>query len=76
MNLQEFVTELKKELEFEESLTLDTKLKELDDWDSMSAMVLIGYVSENFNKNLTTDDLKKMTTINSLVDIIGREQFN
>lgn len=76
MTKQEFIEELQEELEFEETLTLDTQLKDLDEWDSMAAMVLIGFVGDNFNKTLTADDLKEMTTIDSLIEKIGEELFS
>ena len=75
MNIQEFVAELQEELEFEETLTVDSVLHDRDEWDSMAAMVLMAFVSENFNKDLNADDIKEMTTINSLIDKIGRDKF-
>lgn len=75
MNIQKFVTELQEELEFEQTLTLETDLKAADEWDSMAAMVLIAFVSDNFDKQLTAEDLKEITTIDSLIEIIGRNKF-
>ncbi len=76
MNTSDFLTELSEELELENNLTLDTNLKELDEWDSMTAMLLIGYVSSNFDITLSANDLDTLTDVNSLVDRIGAEKFS
>lgn len=75
MNKQEFITELAEELEVEVVVTLETKLKDLDEWDSMGAMILIGYVSDNFNVTLNADDIEALTSFESLVDRIGEDKF-
>lgn len=75
MNIQEFITDLQEELEFDQVLTVDTELKNCDEWDSMTAMVLMAFVSDNFDTELNADDLKDMTTISSLIDKIGRDKF-
>ena len=66
----------KEELELEIEINESTNLKELDEWDSMTAMVLIGFVSSEFNVTLTSDDLKEINTINSLINKIGEDKFN
>jgi len=75
MNISDFLTGLQEELEIGTTLTVDTDLKQLEDWDSMMAMVLIGYVSNEFKVTLTADDLKQITTVNSLIGRIGNDKF-
>lgn len=76
MTSEEFILGLQEELELEVTLERASQLKELDDWDSMAAMVLIGYVSNEFDIILNPDDLKEMTTIDSLMERIGLDKFN
>ena len=76
MNKQKFIAELSEELLIETDVTLDTKFKELDEWDSMGAMMLIGYVSDNFEVVLNADDIDSLTTIQSLIQKIGNEKFS
>ena len=76
MNRTEFITGLKEQLEIEAKLTEHTNIKELDEWDSMNAMVLIAYVADNFGINLNAEDLKKITTINSLIEKIGIDKLD
>ena len=75
MTKQEFFVNLAEELELEIEINESTNLKELDEWDSMTAMVLIGFISSEFNVTLTSDDLKEINTINSLINKIGEDKF-
>lgn len=75
MTKEEFIKDLQEELEYETVLQADTNLKNLEEWDSMSAMILIGFVSDKFDITLNADDIKSITTINSLIDRIGSEKF-
>lgn len=75
MKKAKFILDLKEEMEIESELDINTNLKALDEWDSLNAMVLKGYVSENFDVNLTPDDINNITTIASLISKIGPEKF-
>lgn len=76
MQTNKFLELLVEELELESPLTVDTNLKELDEWDSMTAMLLIGVVSNEFGKTLSADDIKDLTTVQSLIEKIGSDQFS
>ncbi|MNL33288.1 Phosphopantetheine attachment site [compost metagenome] len=75
MDKQKFLVEIQQALEIETILTENTNLKELDEWDSMAAMILIGYVSENFNIELTPKEILELTTVQSLILKIGDDKF-
>lgn len=76
MNKQDFISGLQEELELEINLTESTNLKDLEDWDSMAAMILIGYVSNTFDITLNANDIKAITTVESLIEKIGKDKFN
>ncbi len=76
MTNKEFCEGLVEELELEVEIDTNTNLKELDEWDSMAAMILIGYVSNEFGITLNADDLKEITTVDSLINKIGQNKFN
>ncbi len=76
MTKQDFFVNLKEELELGIAIDGSTVIKELDVWDSMTAMVLIGYVSGEFGLTLTANDLESLTTIDSLITKIGEDKFN
>jgi acyl carrier protein len=76
MTKQEFILGLQEELDFETVLTESTIIKDLDEWDSMGAMVLIGFVSNEFDIILSPGDIEEMSTIDSLIEKIGLDKFN
>ena len=71
-----FLSRLQEELEFESELEINTNIKDLEEWDSMAAMVLIGFVSDEFGMTLNADDIQAITTIESLIEKIGQDKFN
>lgn len=76
MDKKIFFLRLEEDLELEKEINGDTNIKDLDEWDSMSAMVLIGLVNEEFLVNLSSDDIENITTVNSLMERIGLDKFN
>lgn len=49
-----------------------TPAKQLDqtDWDSMAMMGLVALLKSRFNKQIRVADLKQMTTINDLLQLL------
>jgi len=75
MKITNLLTDLTEELEIEVSIEITTQFEDIEEWDSMGAMVLIGYVSDNFGITLTGNDIEKLTDIQSLVTRIGEDNF-
>lgn len=76
MKVTDFLLGLQEELEFDSTLETTTNLKDLDEWDSMAAMLLIGFVSNEFDITLNGEDIKAISTIESLIEKIGVEKFD
>jgi|GEM_PF-887535 len=78
MKKSEFIEELADTLEIEDAETLqeETDLTELEEYDSMARVALIALVDEHFGKELTPQNFKAITTVGSLINIIGEEQFD
>jgi len=74
---EEFLNSLKEILEIEdyETLTMDTNLKDLDEYDSLSVLVIVAMVDKKFKKQIASSDFEKVTTVNSLISVIGKEYF-
>jgi acyl carrier protein len=73
-----FIEELKDVLEIEDEeqeLNLETNLKDLEEYDSLSVLSIIAMIDKNFNKQIPSSDFIKVTTVNSLIDLIGKEHF-
>ncbi len=76
MTQSEFINKLQDELELETPINNSTIFKNLEEWDSLSAMILIGFVSEKFNVIMTGNDIEKLTDVQSLIYFIGVEKFD
>lgn len=78
MKTTDFINELKDALEIEDEdqeITLKTYLKELEEYDSLSVLSIIAMIDKNFSKQIPSSDFIKITTIKSLIDLIGKEHF-
>ena len=78
MKTEDFINELKDALEIEDEdqeITLETNLKELEEYDSLSVLSIIAMIDKNFGKQITSSDFVKVTTVNSLKDLIGKKHF-
>ena len=77
MTTSEFIEELKEKLELEDiELRPETDLSELEEYDSIAVMAMIALIDELFNKKLKSDQFKSITTVQSLIEMIGLESFN
>ena len=76
MEIEKFINLFKKSLEIEEeNLSIETNIQDLDEWDSMTALMLIALVSKEFGVILDADDVLNLTTIQSLIERIGKDKF-
>jgi acyl carrier protein len=78
MKAEVFINELKDALEIEnedQEITLETNLKELEEYDSLSVLSIIAMIDKNFDKQIPSADFIKNTTVSSLMDLIGKEYF-
>lgn len=75
MKTSVFLKKLQEELEENQALSQETRLKDLENYDSISLLSVIALVDENFNQQLDPDQFKNMETVSDLMSIIGRENF-
>ena len=78
MKTADFINELKDALEIEDEdqeITLETDLRYLEEYDSLSVLAIIAMIDKNFGKQIPSADFTKVTTISSLMDLIGIECF-
>ena len=78
MKKGEFIDELKDALEIEgedQQITLETNLKDLEEYDSLSVIAIIAMIDKNFGKQIPSADFVKVTTVGSLMELIGEENF-
>lgn len=53
------------------AISLGTKFKELDEWSSMVALMVIAMVDENYNKKITGADIRESNTVEDLFNRIN-----
>lgn len=68
MEIKEFIENFADAIEVEnaETLTAETAFHDLDEWSSISVMLLIAFMDKEFGKEITTADIKKAVTIQDL----------
>jgi len=77
MKTQEFIKILQEALDLgKKDLTAEANLKTIDGYDSMSVMTIIALADEYFSKKLTAQQLASITTVRSLMDLIGTDHFS
>lgn len=75
MNTSDFIVKLKETLEIEDEITLNTELTSINGYDSMSVLSLIILIDQLFNLKVTSIEFRSLTTIQSLINIIGASKF-
>lgn len=53
------------------TITMDTKFKELGEWSSMVALMVIAMADEQYNTKITGADLRESATIEELFDRVS-----
>ena len=75
MTKQEFADKLTDLFEVEEQMTPETDLRDVEEYDSMAALSVIAFIDREFGKTLTADQIASVTTVGSLISLIGEELF-
>ena len=68
MKIQEFIEKFAESIDVfdTESLNAETCFHDLDEWSSISVMLLIAFFDEEFGKEITTADIEQAITIQDL----------
>ena len=71
MEIKDFIEKFAEAIEVEnvEQLSSETEFKELDEWSSLSVMLMIAFYDEEFGKELTQTQIKAAKTIQDLYNI-------
>ena len=67
MTRDEFLVEMQDVLQTEETLTVDTVLTDLAEWDSLAVMATMAFLDRNFGVKLKISDVKELKTIGDIV---------
>lgn len=71
MEFKDFIEKLAEAVEIEsvENLMPETEFRELDDWSSLSVMLLIAFFDEEFDKEISSSAIKECITIQDLYNL-------
>lgn len=70
MKINDFIEKFAESVEIEdvESLDANTEFRQLDEWSSISVMLLIAFFDEEFGKEISEKEIKACTTLQDLFD--------
>ncbi|MBN1779920.1 acyl carrier protein [bacterium] len=63
------------EIESVDAVDESTDLTDLEEYDSLAVLSLIAMIDEHFSKRIPGTDFQKITTVQSLMDMIGAGSF-
>tara|TARA_B110000046_G_C12639869_1_gene252250 strand:- start:2 stop:232 length:231 start_codon:yes stop_codon:yes gene_type:complete len=76
MKREFFLKKLQEALEEDEPISIDTLFSTLDNYDSMSIMILIAFIDENFNMQIPASKFKEIKDVDDLINSIGVDHFD
>jgi len=74
--MDDFIKHFASQLLDEDSSGLkpDTVFRDLDDWDSLTAMAVITMIQDEYNVKIDASDFKKLVTIEDLYQYIEKNK--
>lgn len=72
MDIKEFIENFAGELDETvlADLTPETEFKALDEWSSLVALSIIAMIDDNYDKEVTGDDLRSCKTLQDLCNLV------
>ena len=67
MTKDEFLVEMQDVLQTEDTLTADTVLADLAEWDSLAMMATMAFLDKSFGAKVGLKDFKEMNTMSDLM---------
>ncbi len=73
MELNEFIEKFAEQFDDVDanSLTAETKFREIEGYTSLVALLIITMIDEEYNVTVTGDDMKKQVTIGDLFNLVS-----
>ena len=71
MTRDEFIVEMQDVLQTESTVTAETSLADLAEWDSLAVMATMAYLDRNFGVKLSIADIKELKTIGDIAAKAG-----
>lgn len=71
MTKVELLEEIKETLQRDEGISLEMRLEDIVEWDSLANILLISLYDQLFKVVVTVGKLKECRTVNDLVDLVS-----
>lgn len=52
----------------------ETSFRELEEWDSMVALMVIAMIDEEYNVKVSGDDIRNSTTVQDLISVVASKK--
>ena len=77
MKKSDFLKEMQEMLEITsvDKLEEDTVIRQLAEYNSLFVLSIIAFVDDSFGVQLSAEQLANLTTIKSLMELIGNDKF-
>ena len=66
-----FIEKIKVYLETIEKVELNTKLNEIEDYDSLTIMAIAAWINDEYNIDCKTEQISQMNTVNEIFQFIN-----
>jgi acyl carrier protein len=77
MKKEEFIKLLAEFCEFkDQKIEASTRFASIEGFNSMSILLMLAFIDENFNMRITAKQIYDLTDLNSLISLIGEEKFH
>lgn len=68
--MEQFLKDLIDLMDTEESLTMETELNSIDEWDSLSIVSFLSYGRNKCGKQINSSDVKSAKKVKDLYDLV------
>lgn len=70
MDTTQFLENIKDLIDTETELTVDTKFRELDEWDSLATLSTIAMVDDEYGIVISANELRQLETLGDIIRAI------
>ena len=76
MNTKKFTELFAEQFEDSDDVTFEstTEFKQLDEWSSIMSLMIITMIKDNYNANITAEEIDDATVINDLYKVVLSQQ--
>ena len=76
MNLDQFIKDFATEFEITEleEITAKTSYRDLEEWDSLLGLAIIGMVNNKYHVKISGEEVRNAKTVENLFDLVKSKQ--